>query len=101
MEFVIETSNKNLKFSKLFKFVLAPDELYFPTLIHYFLKKEVGLIENTPTHLILFEGNKPNPQYLSVNDLKNNSKETTLFARKFDNAINGDTIDFVKTTIKQ
>lgn len=98
---VIDTSNSNPQFSKLFKHVLAPDELYFPTLIYFFLQKEVVFIENSPTHLILFEGNKPNPKYLSVNDLKDNRKETTLFARKFDDNINGDAMDFVKTTIKQ
>lgn len=101
IEFLVETSNRSPKFSKLFKYVLAPDELYFPTLIHHFQKGQPFVIENTPTHLILFEGNKPNPKYLSVIDLKDNSKETMLFARKFDNAINGDTIAYIQTIIKQ
>lgn len=98
---LVEESKNKTHFQKCFKFVLLPDELYLITLIHNFLKKEVEFIENSPTHLILFEGNKPNPKYLSVADLKNNNKGTTLFARKFDSTINADTITYIKTILKQ
>lgn len=97
---LVEESKNKTHFQKCFKFVLLPDELYLITLIHNFLKKEVEFIENSPTHLILFEGNKPNPKYLSVIDLKNNNKEATLFARKFDSNINGDAITYIQTILK-
>lgn len=98
---IVEESKSKKQLKKFFKFVLLPDELYLITLIHYFLKKEMEFIENIPTHLILFEGNKPNPKYLSVIDLKKNSKETTLFARKFDDKINGDSIAYIQTILNQ
>lgn len=98
---IIDESNKNNQFKKLFKQVLLPDELYIITLIQNFLKKENVLIQNNPTHLIVFKGANPNPQYLSVEEVKSNNMETTLFARKFDSAINGDTIAYIQTIIKQ
>lgn len=101
LEFVVENSNKIPQFSKIFKYVLAPDELYFPTLINYFTKSETVLIQNRPTHMIIFKGVNPNPQYLSVEDIKNNTSETTLFARKFDDKINGDTMAYIKTSLEQ
>lgn len=99
MEFVIETSNKNPQFLKIFKYVLAPDELYFPTLIHYFQKQKSFVIENKATHLVIFKGVDANPQYLSIVDIINNKTETTLFARKFDIAINGGTISYIQTRL--
>lgn len=89
------------QFKKHFKWVLLPDELYIITLIQYFMKNEVAAIENLPTHLIIFEGNKPNPQYLKIENIQKGTNETMLFARKFDNQINGETMTYVKQMISQ
>ena len=101
MESIVDESNKNQPFKKLFKQVLLPDELYIITLIQNFLKKESIFIQNSPAHLIIFKGVDANPQYLSIKDIKNNNSETTLFARKFDDKINGDAIAYIKTTLEQ
>lgn len=101
MKSTVDKSNDNQQLKKLFKYVLLSDELYIITLIQNFIKDENVLIQNCPTHLIIFKDVNPNPQFLSIEDIQNNNKETTLFARKFDNAINGDAIAYIQTIIKQ
>ncbi|WP_185963416.1 beta-1,6-N-acetylglucosaminyltransferase [Flavobacterium gawalongense] len=99
MESIVDESIGNQQFKKLFKQVLLPDELYIITFIQNFIKIKCVFIENSPTHLIIFKGVNPNPQYLSVEDIKNNNSEMTLFARKFDNDINGDAVAYIQTII--
>ena len=101
MRSVVDKSNEKLPFKKLFKQVLLPDELYIITLIQNFLKGESALIQNSPSHLIIFKGVNPNPRYLSIEDIKNNNTETILFARKFDDNINNDSIAYIQTILKQ
>lgn len=98
---LIEETHKNKKFVALFKYVLAPDELYFPMLIHAFLKNKLDTIQNFPTHLVLFEEYKPNPKYLSVSDLQNNMSNRFLFARKFDENINFEAMNYLVQRLKQ
>lgn len=98
---ILDTSNNKKRFKELFNQVLLPDEIYIITLIKNFLKDESLLIQNSPTHLIIFKGLDANPQYLSIEDIQNNNMEMTLFARKFDNAINGDAIAYIQTILKQ
>lgn len=97
---IVKESNDE-QFKKHFKYVLLPDELYIITLVQYFLNMEVAAIKNLPTHLIRFIGNNPNPQYLNIKDVENGNAETMLFARKFNNQINGDTISYVTKMISQ
>ncbi|TDD98401.1 beta-1,6-N-acetylglucosaminyltransferase [Flavobacterium cellulosilyticum] len=99
MNKVIEKSNNEQGFKKLFKQVLLPDELYIITLIQNFLTAESVFIENSPTHLIIFKGVNANPQYLSIEEIQNNNTESTLFARKFNRANNGDAIDYIQTIL--
>jgi hypothetical protein len=99
MEFVIDTSKKNTKFNSLFKPVLAPDELYFPTLIHYFQKETPFVIGNRATHLVIFEGVEANPHYLSIEEIQKNNTTTMLFARKFDRQKNAEAMDYIQTLL--
>nr|WP_315209260.1 beta-1,6-N-acetylglucosaminyltransferase [uncultured Flavobacterium sp.] len=99
MKSIINESNENPQFKQYFKQVLLPDELYIITLIQNFLKKESVFIENNPTHLVIFKGVDANPQYLSIEDIKNNKTEKTLFARKFDKDINGDAMAYIQTSL--
>lgn len=101
MKSIVDKSNENQQFKNLFKQVLLPDELYIMTLIQNFIKKESSLIQNCPTHLIIFKDVNPNPLYLSIEDIQKNNSETTLFARKFDNAINGGAIAYIQTILEQ
>jgi hypothetical protein len=101
IESIVKKSIEKQEFKKLFKQVLLPDELYIIILIQNFLKIETSLIQNNPTHLIVFKGVNPNPQYLTIEDIKNNKSETTLFARKFEDGINGDAITYIKTILQQ
>lgn len=98
---IVNESNDNPNFKHFFKQVLLPDELYIITLIQNFIKTESVFIQNRPTHLIVFKDADANPQYLTVEDIKNKKKHTTLFARKFDEDINGDSITYIKTTLEQ
>lgn len=98
--FILEKSIDNTKFNYVFRYVLAPDELYFATLIlNYDLEKKF-VIENIETHLICFTGSEPSPKYLGVEDLGIRT-EKMLFARKFDSNLNGNTINRVKEIIGQ
>ena len=101
MHIILDLSHKNKDFNRFFKFVLAPDELYFPSLIYHFNVHKICKIVNFQTHLALFIGNNANPQYLSIEDLKTSQVNTALFARKFDATINPDTIDLVIKRRKQ
>lgn len=101
IESLLEETKMNRKFVSLFKHVLAPDELYFPMLIHTFLKNKLDSIENCATHLVLFDGHKPNPNYLSLLDLQSNMSDNLLFARKFDENINIDSINYVLQQISK
>lgn len=100
LEFVLNKSEENSKFNSVFKYVLAPDETYFATLILNYDKQKQFLIQNYATHLIVFNGVDASPKYLEIKDLKE-SNEGFLFARKFDININQSTIDFVKKNIAQ
>lgn len=98
VNFILEKNIENKKFNSIFKYVLAPDELYFATLILNFDVKKQFTVSNMKTHLVSFSGTEPSPKYLLVEDLKND-KEDLLFARKFDSNMNQDSIDKVKTII--
>lgn len=100
LEFVLKRSNENKKFNSIFKYVLAPDELYFATLILNYNQEESFLVENYPTHFVLFNTNEASPKYLETEDLKNNTEEF-LFARKFDSNVNQSTIETIKRIIIQ
>ena len=98
--FVINNANDK-KFNRIFKYVLAPDEIYFPTLIYHFDKEKIFQIENIPTHLVIFEGNKPNPEYLKIQDLeKHKDNNDYLFARKFDPTKNPEATAYILDHIK-
>ena len=98
LEFILEKSNQNIKFNSIFKYVLAPDELYFATLIlNYNLQNEL-VVCNKKTHLVCFNGATASPRYLEVGDLSRDEKDL-LFARKFDPEKNSKTIETVKKMI--
>ena len=100
LEFVLAKSEENSKFNSVFKYVLAPDETYFATLILNLDARKQFPIQNYETHFILFDGVDASPKYLEIMDLKE-SNEHFLFARKFDVNINQSTIDFVKKNLAQ
>lgn len=100
IRFILEINNTNKKFNSIFKYVLAPDELYFATLILNYDREKQFPIDNLETHLVCFSGAEASPKYLEVEDLENNKKDL-LFARKFDSAVNQDSIDKVKKIIAQ
>lgn len=100
LEFVLDKSEGNPKFNSVFKYVLAPDETYFATLILNYAMPKQFLIQNFAGHLIVFDGADASPKYLEIKDLKESNKDF-LFARKFDFKINQSTIDFVKKNIAQ
>jgi hypothetical protein len=98
--FILEKSNKNIKFNSVFKYVLAPDELYFATLIlNYNLQKQ-HVVCNKKTHLVCFNGAEASPRYLEDGDLYS-IEESLLFARKFDPEYNAKTIETLKKMINQ
>jgi len=100
LQFVLEKNKEIRKFNSIFKYVLAPDELYFASLIlNYDVQKQFS-IENLKTHLVCFSGVEVSPKYLQVEDIDNN-REDLLFARKFDSNINQSSIDKVKKIIAQ
>jgi hypothetical protein len=100
VEFVLEQNKKNTKFNAVFKYVLAPDEIYFLTLIMNYRNKNQFEIKNFPTHLVVFEGLEASPKYLQLEDVSDGIDEF-LFARKFDPKINQNTIEVIKNTIRQ
>jgi hypothetical protein len=97
---IIDTSLEKKEFKQIFKYVFAPDELYIITLIKNFIKNENLLIVNSATHLVRFKGVSANPEYISISDVENNKTCATLFARKFDNEINGDTISYIQNFLR-
>lgn len=98
--FVLKKNSENPKFNSIFKYVLAPDELYFASLIlNYDMQKQFS-ISNSTTHLISFKGLDASPKYLDVEDLELN-KEDFLFARKFDPNVNQSAIDKIKKIVIQ
>tara|TARA_Y100000815_G_C13301769_1_gene484877 strand:+ start:99 stop:992 length:894 start_codon:yes stop_codon:yes gene_type:complete len=94
---IVQTSIKNTKFLNNFKYSLAPDEIYFQTLVNNFVHNLE--IENTATHLVKFNSHKPHPEYLKVNDLQEANLDEFIFARKFDKNKNEETIQFILNSI--
>lgn len=100
VSFVIKNAN-NKKFNRIFKYVFAADEIYFPTLIYHFDKAKMFPIENIATHLVVFVGNNANPEYLNIKDIEESQKENDyLFARKFDSSKNPQAIAYILDQIK-
>jgi hypothetical protein len=97
--FVLKESCDNPKFNSIFKYVLAPDELYFATLILNYDKQKQFKINNVTSHLVCFNGADPSPKYLQIEDIEKNDNENLLFARKFDPSLNQNAIEFVKKTL--
>jgi hypothetical protein len=98
--FVLEKNKNNPKFNSIFKYVLAPDELYFATLVLNFDMQKQFSISNSKTHLVSFSGADASPKYLEIEDLESN-KEGFLFARKFDPNVNQNTIVKIKKIVGQ
>ncbi|RTY71266.1 MULTISPECIES: beta-1,6-N-acetylglucosaminyltransferase [unclassified Flavobacterium] len=98
--FILEKSNKNIKFNSIFKYVLAPDELYFATVILNYNLQDQFVVCDKKTHLVCFNGAEASPRYLKVGDLYC-VEEGLLFARKFDPENNAKTINAVKKMISQ
>ncbi|WP_416444076.1 beta-1,6-N-acetylglucosaminyltransferase [Leeuwenhoekiella sp. A16] len=96
-DFIVQISTKNIKFLNNFKYSLAPDEIYFQTLVNNFVHNLE--IENTATHLVKFNSHKPHPEYLTVKDLQEANLDEFIFARKFDQNENADTIKFILNSI--
>lgn len=92
---VLQFSVANHKFNAVFKYVFAPDELYFATLIYNLENKRNFLIENVQTHLALFHRFDANPKYVSVEDIQKHSTDTSLFARKFDLKVNSESMSYI------
>jgi hypothetical protein len=99
MTFILEKSKENSKFNSIFRYVLAPDELYFATLILNFDVLKQFSIHNIKTHLVDFIGAEASPQYLQIENIEKNNTKEILFARKFDSNINRKTMEFIKETI--
>ena len=96
--FILKMSAENRNFNAVFKYVLAPDELYFATLILNYDKQKKNRINNVTSHLVCFNGADPSPKYLQIEDIEKNDNKKLLFARKFDSSFNQNAIDFVKKT---
>ena len=101
LNFVLKSSYKNSGFNRIFKYVLAPDELYFATLILNYDTEKNFSIKNLSTHLVHFNGWEVSPTYLDIADLKVNSETDLLFARKFDPNLNSQTIHYIKQLISK
>ena len=88
------------KMRTIFKHVLAPDELYFITLLAN--NKDFGgyKVKNEAMHFVKFESYKSNPEFLTLEDVKVAVKGKAFFARKFDHTKNPKIIDFVLKAIK-
>ena len=98
--FVLEKNNNNPKFNSIFKYVLAPDELYFANLVLNFDVQKQFSISNRKTHFVSFNGANASPKYLEIADLESN-KGAFLFARKFDPNINQNAIIKIKKIVEQ
>lgn len=96
--FILKKNSENPKFNSIFKYVLAPDELYFASLILNWDTHKQFSISNSKTHLVSFNGADASPKYLEVEDLESN-KEDLLFARKFDPNVNQSAIDKIKKIV--
>lgn len=97
--FILQVSNENPKFNAIFKHTHAPDELYFATLIVNFDLEKKYILRNSAMHFVCFEGAAASPKYLEEDDLMNCNSKEILFARKFDSAVNSQSIAFVKKMI--
>jgi hypothetical protein len=100
IEKLIFTTTEFKWLKRIFKSVLLPDETFILTYIYNFCKSEVPLIKNQYTHLVIFNANNNNPEYLSIEQLNQQNHQDLLFARKFDQFINPKSIAFVQNKVR-
>ena len=100
VEKLIFTTTEFKWLKRIFKSVLLPDETFIITYIYNFCKSEVPLIKNQYTHLVIFNANNNNPEYLSIEQLNQQNHQDLLFARKFDQFINPKSIAFVQNKVR-
>jgi len=95
MEMLCEETKDFKKLRQIFKTVLLPDETFLVTYSYNFLNLGKDVLKNVKTHLIIFKGDKNNPEYLSVSEIETFQDENTLFARKFDSMKNGEALNYL------
>lgn len=95
LNFVLVKSTDFPIYKKIFRYTLAPDEMYFASLILNFDDAKLYHISDIATHLVVFKGNESSPQYLNQEDIFPVDNHI-LFARKFDPQINNESIFYVK-----
>lgn len=94
------TSKLSYEMQEYFKYVLVPDENFFPTLIMNSAFKETVVCNNLRFMIIK---DRPNgfkgPTTLTMQNVIEMFNSDALFARKFDDAIDKDIIQFIENSL--
>ncbi|MFF2909921.1 beta-1,6-N-acetylglucosaminyltransferase [Paenibacillus sp. NPDC057934] len=99
-EYVI-ASSLSFEMQDYFKFVLIPDETFFPTLIMN-SNEFVGTVVNNNLRYIVYERKETgfsSAAELTMKDIISIYSSDVLFARKFDDAIDSSVIDLIESTL--
>ena len=98
VEYIIGFANSNHRFVDFFKYVHAPDEMFFQTIILNSPIKE-GVIRDNLRYVSWPKAHSGHPKTLTKNDFDLIAKSTKLFARKFDITEDEDILNMIDQKI--
>lgn len=99
VDYVHSFNKKNNKFVKWFAYTQFPDEFFMQTLIMNSSHNN-GIINNNLRY-IDFSSKKSNPKVLTVDDFSKFYETKKLFARKFDQTVDGVVLDMIDQATKE
>lgn len=93
VEYVYDFTERNRAFVNFFKYVAAPDEIFFQTVVLNSPFKESVI--NDSLRYIHWPDNWDHPAVLREDDFEDIAKSSSLFARKFDISVDAGVLDMI------
>lgn len=90
VEYIIQFTDSNKKYSRFFKYTVCPDEVYFQTLVANSPFK--GSVEGN-LHRIVFLPGTSTPEVMILTDFEDLKNSHKFFARKFDSEMDSAILD--------
>lgn len=94
VEYIVKTIEEYPSYFKFFKYVMVPDEILFQTIMGNYSKKNE--LVNDTLHFLEWDRKGA---VLTIEDSENILNTYHLFARKFDNTIDDQILDWIDSTI--
>ncbi|MDR1680778.1 MAG: beta-1,6-N-acetylglucosaminyltransferase, partial [Prevotellaceae bacterium] len=98
IKYIVDFLAEHPGYVKYFKYTHIPDEMFFHTIIAHSAFSDK--VQNDNLRCVVFDGEKSNPKVWTMADKDTLLQSPAYFARKFDLSIDGNIIEFLKSSNK-